>query len=263
MRTMAPALVAVLVLAMSHPAKSWGVRRAPGVARRGGVTMFMEKFWKRIADNTIARPSPFAVPNTAAQEAELLALAKTKAPAAELLPVFEALEEAAPAPEELLDENAELIDGPWSLLYTVSAVIGENITDRGVSGVVNASGITVDAAEDKVPIQAFDVANGRVSNTILTTLPLLGDVTVRVSGTFTRAEGEGKGRRAEVEFDLLEFMNGDASTTYFKAGWPFTLQRALKPELATGEEGTSWLDTTYISDKVRDGGFLGHCNPPI
>mmetsp|Transcript_2112 Transcript_2112/g.6383 ORF Transcript_2112/g.6383 Transcript_2112/m.6383 type:complete len:183 (-) Transcript_2112:1410-1958(-) len=150
-----------------------------------------------------------------------------------------------------------------SLLYTVSAVIGENITDRGVSGVVNASGITVDAAEDKVPIQAFDVANGRVSNTILTTLPLLGDVTVRVSGTFTRAEGEGKGRRAEVEFDLLEFMNGDASTTYFKAGWPFTLQRALKPELATGEEGTSWLDTTYISDKVRDGGFLGHCNPPI
>ena len=192
-------------------------------------------------------------PSPAALEDDLLRVARDgDAKPSAVLSAFRALEDASPAPADLLrrEEGLRKLDGDWMLTYTIAATVGESLEARGVGGVVNASGIVVKADEGRSAIQSFDVGSGRVENRVNTKLPIFGDVVVRVSGPFAAAADVG--RRAEIQFDRLEFLREDGSAL-FSAEWPFKLQRALKPELANGEESTSWLDTVYISDMVRLG----------
>ncbi len=84
-------------------------------------------------------------PRAAQLERALLAQAATDDARATLC-AFEALEQAAPAPEGLLDDAAAAaaLDGRWALVATIAGQVGEELADSGVSGVVNASGLAVD-----------------------------------------------------------------------------------------------------------------------
>ena len=78
---------------------------------------------------------------------------------------------------------------------------------------------------------------------------------MRVAGTFEAASDNG--RRVLVNFDTLDVFlirNGGDPLRLLRLGWLFTAVRAMKPALINGDESTaSWLDTTYISSRVRLG----------
>eukprot|EP00614_Pseudopedinella_elastica_P022643 CAMPEP_0172637802 /NCGR_PEP_ID=MMETSP1068-20121228/210762_1 /TAXON_ID=35684 /ORGANISM="Pseudopedinella elastica, Strain CCMP716" /LENGTH=211 /DNA_ID=CAMNT_0013450543 /DNA_START=306 /DNA_END=941 /DNA_ORIENTATION=+ len=167
---------------------------------------------------------------------------------------FEKLESSLPTPENLLDtEQAALLDGSWDLLYTIAADVspetGEDPT-RGEYGKVNAGGIRLSTTDEGAQTtQAFDLENGRISNTVtkpfLTSrgTPLFYTMT-KVSGPFSRSPVSG--RRADVAFDTLEFGIG---TYRFTLDWFFPLLYTIKGP----EETLSWLETTHLSDDLRLG----------
>ena len=203
-----------------------------------------------------------SAPASAEAEAALLQLVDSGASRKAVLEAFEALEAAAPAPSDLLlkQEGVDLIKGRWSLLGTIAAAVGDDdIADTGVSSAVNASGLVVDASSERKPLQEIDVREKRIANEIQFTLPLVQrSAIVRVAGGF--APDVDNGRRAYAEFDTLDLFlqSGDDGAEgvrrVLRAGWLFSLIRALKPALVNGREGeTSWLETTYITERVRLG----------
>jgi len=56
-----------------------------------------------------------------------------------------------------------------------------------------------------------------------------------------------------VSFDSLEVFTEGGGRRLLSAGWVFALARAVNPALANGADDASWLETTYLSDKVRLG----------
>ena len=171
--------------------------------------------------------------------------------AVQLLRQFEQLEQAAPPPRDLLEKAGSDLEGRWQLVATIAGSrVGasvEELSESGVSGVVNASGISV-RAEDAV--QQIDLRSGRISNEV-SVQPFGIDLLVRVAGTFEPAPPPAV-RRALVEFDNLEVFKSDG-TRLLSAGWLFALVRALKPSLTNGDADASWLETTYLSKNVRLG----------
>lgn len=195
--------------------------------------------------------APFA-PNVQELEAKLCTLAAADGKIAETLAAFEALERAAPAPADLLRSKPDLLDGRWSLVATLAAQAGERVSENSVrAGVVNASGFVVDASSKALPVQEISVRNGRIGNEIVLT-PLGQRVYLRVAGGFSAAEPPAPGTRAIVKFDSLEVFSEDGRKL-LSAGWLFALVRALKPSLQNGSEDASWLETTYISERMRLG----------
>jgi len=172
------------------------------------------------------------------------------------LRAFEALEQAAPAPDDLLNdaEAAAALDGRWALIATIAGQVGEeDLATSGVSGVVNASGLAIDASIDSKPVQVVDVAGGRIANEVKFDLPLGGGrAYVRVAGEFERAPPPAPARRALVEFDCLELFTAEGRRV-LSLGWLFALIRTLRPALTNGADSSSWLETTYLSDRMRLG----------
>jgi len=191
-----------------------------------------------------------------ALETRLLALAAgSNLPAT--VSAFRALEEAAPAPADLLRSSPERLDGRWSLVATVAATVGEDLAESVDSGtarasVVNTSGVVVDASEGTLPVQEVDVKRRRIGNEVVLATPL-GRVLVRVAGAFEPAAPPAPGTRATVSFDSLEVFTEGGGRRLLSAGWVFALARAVNPALANGADDASWLETTYLSDKVRLG----------
>lgn len=111
---------------------------------------------------------------------------------------FSELEQAAPAPLNLLDDPvaSKALDGTWLLDYTIAAFsTSEDKASpvpirRGKQGTVNATGINVDTtAEGVITTQTFDVAQGRIFNNILKPVKFLGkEITsqLQVAGTIRR-----------------------------------------------------------------------------
>jgi len=86
---------------------------------------------------------------------------------------------------------------------------------------------------------------------------------LRVSGGFQRAPLPAPGRRATVVFDQLEVFTRSGERL-FTAGWLFDLQAKLNPSLSNGADDSSWLETTYLSERVRLGrGNKGSVCAPI
>ena len=154
--------------------------------------------------------------------------------------------EAVCVADDFLDKDADALDGRWRLLATVAGrEPGDDLENMGRANVVNASGIALDI-DSKLPIQAFDVPNGRVANEI--GFDAFGGCTVRGSGGFQRGAN---GRRADVLFDNLEVFSS-SNKRVLTAGWLFSLINAVKPDLR-GEGGEAWLETTYLSPTMRCG----------
>ena len=61
------------------------------------------------------------------------------------------------------------------------------------------------------------------------------------------------GRRVIVEFDSLDIFSEDGQQRLLRAGFIFTLVRRLRPSLSDGDAGACWLDTTYLTDRLRCG----------
>jgi len=187
-------------------------------------------------------------------EKNLLKIIKERGATSDIVKAFLELEKKNPAPPDVLNQQnlLQILDGSWFLQYTISAKVGEpeKIEDTGVQGVVNASGINVEASAGNVPIQTFNISNNYVGNTVKVDVPILGTATVKVCGKFT--VDRNIGRRAIVQFERLELLSKE-DTIIFSAEWPFRLQRFLRPELANGDEKASWLDTTYLSETLRLG----------
>ena len=171
---------------------------------------------------------------------------------------FEALERSRPAPKNLLytSSGKDSLQGRWVLSSTIAAGVGNEVSDEttAVPGAVNASGLMIDTSAKRVPVQEIDFAAGRIGNEIR--FEILG-----ISGMARVAGGletdDSNGQRALVSFDSLElFLLGDESEAVgriARLGWLFSLVRRLRPALANGDESTSWLDTTYISERMRLG----------
>jgi hypothetical protein len=208
--------------------------------------------WFRFPMGTATPAAPeLAAPTARQLELELVMLASADDTPATLR-AFKQLEDASPAPADLLRGSPELLDGRWSLLATVAASVGEDVSGSSArANVVNASGIAVEASKDTLPVQEVDVRRGRIGNEVL--LTLLGQrLYVRVAGDFTPDEPPAPGTRAIVQFDSLDIFSKEGRRL-FSAGWLFTLARAINPALERGAADASWLDTTYISDDVRLG----------
>ena len=167
---------------------------------------------------------------------------------------FETLEKLKPAPPDLLytAEGVTSVQGRWLLTKTIAAKVGRDVTsESAVDGAVNASGLVINTSEERLPVQEIDTANMRIGNEIA--FDALGQsIVVRVAGSFL--PDASNGRRAIVNFDTLDvFLLGSTSRRALRAGWLFSLVRSLKPDLASGDSYAPWLDTTYISQKVRLG----------
>ena len=187
--------------------------------------------------------------DVATLEQQLLDLAYAdESPPSAVLAAFEALEASAPAPADLLDTAAgrTLVDGRWKLVATIAAQVGDDdLAASGTGGVVNASGLPIDTRRERKPVQVVDVAGGRIANEVQT---FGGRLMARVEGSL-----DPSGKRAYIEFDNLEFKSADGAATYLTVGWLFSLIRKVRPALQNGADAQSWLDTTYLSERVRLG----------
>ncbi|KAL1503964.1 hypothetical protein AB1Y20_010381 [Prymnesium parvum] len=193
-----------------------------------------------------AHPSLSAL---SALEDSLLSCASGK----EAIDLFKRLETAAPPPRDLLSspEAAARLNGRWVLEATVAALDGtDDLALKGVEGAVNASGLVVPTDQSKKPVQQIDVKALRIGNEIELSLPLGIKATLRVAGSF-RADAR-DGRRALVEFDSLDLFT-PGGRRLVRAGFVFDVIRRLRPSLSEGEAGASWLQTTYLSDRLRLG----------
>lgn len=226
------------------------------------VPLFSAFDWKGLfkQPNLFKQPSlSSASTATLNLEQNLVSYCKSQSlSASQVIAMFEELERVNPSKENLLEdpESLSMINGPWNLLYTISNYVGseEDLSTSGVGGVVNASGIQVEATERTNPIQGINTTSLEISNEVFVKLPIMGEGLVKVIGSFKGVPGFG--RRAEVDFQRLEVYkatDGVKKGSLFSAEWPFKLQKKLNPELANGADQTSWLDTTYLSPRVRLG----------
>ncbi|KAG8459398.1 hypothetical protein KFE25_013034 [Diacronema lutheri] len=202
--------------------------------------------------NSAPRLASLFAPRAEQLEAELRALAASGGEIGATLKKFAQLERAAPPPADLLRSAPGLLDGRWLLLATVAAEAGESVaSSRSRVGAVNASGIVVDASSAARPVQEICVERGRIGNEIVLS-PLGQRVYLRVGGSFGPAEPPAPGTRAIVSFDSLELFT-EGGMRLLSAGWVFQLLRSLNPALQNGKEDASWLETTYISERMRLG----------
>ena len=202
------------------------------------------------------RPRALAVDGRAEAELRLVRMVTKGGSMAAVQSEFVSLETTAPAPPDLLwsEAGTKLIDGRWELLSTIAANVGSDELSKGVGNAVNASGLVLDASAERAPVQEVSVATGRVANEIQFPLPFDKKVVFRVAGQF--AADSSDGRRANIEFDTLDcfVVSGRAVRRVLRAGWLFSIVRSLRPALINGaEDEGSWLETTYISDRVRLG----------
>ena len=201
----------------------------------------------------VARLSP------ATAEASLLNLVEAGGKKRTILQAFKDLEDAVPAPEDLLlkERSAALADGRWTLLGSIAAKVGdeEEMVDSGISNAINASGIVVDAATARKPVQQIDVRRQRIANELYRPLPLGQNAIIRVAGSFAPRPEQAVGRRAYVNFDSLEFFveTDTGAVRVLSLGWLFALIRAVRPALTDGDADGPWLETTYLSERVRLG----------
>ena len=198
-----------------------------------------------------------ALAASAQAEEDILNLVASGASKGTLLARFAALEAATPTPSDLLltASGVNAFDGRWLLRATIAAQVGEDdLGSSGVSNAVNASGIIVDTTKAP-PVQVVDVASQRVANEIRFELPLGITGFVRVAGSFELDASNG--RRALVEFDTLDVFTFGSETAegqrVLRAGWLFKVVKMLKPSALNGDDSASWLDTTYLSPRVRLG----------
>mmetsp|Transcript_33947 Transcript_33947/g.56133 ORF Transcript_33947/g.56133 Transcript_33947/m.56133 type:complete len:268 (-) Transcript_33947:302-1105(-) len=197
--------------------------------------------------------------NPAAAEAALLDLVDAGGLKREILDSFTELETVVPAPDDLLltDRGSALADGRWTLLGSIAARVGDNeeIADSGISNAINASGIVVDAATLRKPVQEIDVRRQRIANELYRPLPLGQSAIIRVAGSFAPRPDQASGRRAYVNFDSLEFfLETDAGALrVLSLGWLFDIIQRVRPALTDGDADGPWLETTYLSDRVRLG----------
>lgn len=193
--------------------------------------------------------------NNAASEEKLIGLVRDGATKREIIDTFTSLEGKTPAPDDLLltADGGELINGRWKLLGTIAADLGEDV-EKGVSNSINASGIVVDAAKEPRPVQEIDVARKRIANELYQSWPFGQNGIVRVAGGFAPNTEKADGRRAYVSFDSLEFFleSEGKAIKLFDAGFIFSLIRTFRPSLSGDADGP-WLDTTYLTDRVRLG----------
>eukprot|EP00325_Prymnesiales_sp_UTEX-LB-985_P032504 CAMPEP_0174724378 /NCGR_PEP_ID=MMETSP1094-20130205/43220_1 /TAXON_ID=156173 /ORGANISM="Chrysochromulina brevifilum, Strain UTEX LB 985" /LENGTH=217 /DNA_ID=CAMNT_0015925587 /DNA_START=212 /DNA_END=865 /DNA_ORIENTATION=- len=186
-----------------------------------------------------------------AEEDMLLDLVANGASSGAILKGFAALEAAAPTPDDLLltPSGIDAIDGRWLLRATIAAQAGEtDLEASGISNAVNASGIVVDTSKAP-PVQEVNTGTKRIGNEISFALPLGATAFVRVAGGFDADSSSG--RRANVEFDTLDVWA--FRRRVLRAGWLFKLIKAVRPGALNGDDSSSWLDTTYLSDRVRLG----------
>jgi len=227
------------------PLQSPFVRGASAPARVPGTLMFLPQL--------VARLNPSAAEDT------LLRLVEAGGKKRPLLDAFKVLEDAAPTADDLLltDEGAALIDGRWTLLGSIAAKVGDEdeIVDSGISNAINASGIVVDADTARKPIQEIDVSRKRIANELYRPLPFEQSAIIRVAGSFAPRPEQASGRRAYVNFDALEiFLETDSGAVrVLSLGFLFGFIRAVRPALTDGDADGPWLDTTYLSDRVRLG----------
>mmetsp|Transcript_100789 Transcript_100789/g.178828 ORF Transcript_100789/g.178828 Transcript_100789/m.178828 type:complete len:277 (+) Transcript_100789:61-891(+) len=195
---------------------------------------------------------------TAAEDAlfRLLASGSKKRP---ILDAFKVLEEAAPAADDLLlsEQGATLIDGRWTLLGTIAATVDdeEELADSGIANAVNASGIVVDASGKRKPIQQIDVGRKRIANELYRPLPFGQSAIIRVAGSFAPRPEEASGKRAYVNFDALEFFleTDSGAIRLLSLGVLFSFIKAVRPFLNKGDTDGPWLETTYLTERVRLG----------
>jgi len=155
------------------------------------------------------------------------------------------------------DRNAVLVGGRWTLLGSIAAKVGdeEEMADSGISNAINASGIVVDAATARKPVQEICVRRQRIANELYRPLPLGQNAIIRVAGSFAPRPEQASGRRAYVNFDSLEFFveTDTGAVRVLSLGWLFGLIRAVRPTLTDGDADGPWLETTYLSERVRLG----------
>ena len=197
--------------------------------------------------------------NPAAAEDLLFNLVETGGSKKEILDAFKKLEAADPTPDDLLlsERGVALADGRWMLLGSIAAKVGddEEMAESGISNAINASGIVVDAATARKPIQEIDVRRQRIANELYRPLPFAQNAIIRVAGSFEPRPDQASGRRAYVNFDSLEFfLETEAGVVrVLSLGWLFSLIRAVRPALTDGDADGPWLETTYLTERTRLG----------
>ncbi|KAL7436114.1 hypothetical protein ACHAXM_005026 [Skeletonema potamos] len=171
---------------------------------------------------------------------------------ARVLSLVRKLETSAPPSQSLLSDanEAKIIAGDWFLQYTApsdidnvdadekwTAVSDEELittSKAGLQGAVSGGGIAVDASNN-VAKQTFDLENQRVTNEIKTGLGL-----VIVGGPFRQSPNVPL--RAIVGFDTAKIGPLDISFLF-----------DIRAKLKGGSYDSGWVETTYVSDKVRIG----------
>ena len=194
--------------------------------------------------------------NPSAAETSLIGLVEGAGRKKTILDAFEELEAAVPTPDDLLltDRGTTLANGRWTLIGSIANKVGEDL-ESGISNAVNASGIVVDAATDRKPVQEIDVARQRIANELYRPLPFGQSGILRVAGGFAPRPEQASGKRAYVNFDSLEFFleTDTGAVKVFSLGFLFAIIRAVRPALTDGDADGPWLETTYLSERVRLG----------
>ncbi|KAL3808409.1 hypothetical protein ACHAXA_009850 [Cyclostephanos tholiformis] len=191
-----------------------------------------------------------------------------------VLSIVRRLETLSPPSSTLLsdiDVARSTLDGDWSLRYTAPGEVDDDdcddddgdgdddgvggwvdvesssfgdvesgITMRRFNGAgrVSGGGIPVDAS-NSVALQSFDVYKSRITNVIST-----GVGVVTVSGTYRRSDTVPL--RAVVAFDTATIALDMGPT--LDLSFLFDIRAMFK-----GTKEAGWLETTYVSDRVRIG----------
>eukprot|EP00980_Cylindrotheca_fusiformis_P029918 scaffold24028_cov152-Cylindrotheca_fusiformis.AAC.9 len=140
------------------------------------------------------------------------------------------------APSEIEGETAEEMElsSAWKIENPEENIPTERFEARGS---VTAAGIDVDVS-NKPAKQIFDLSENKVYNEVV-----LPNALVRVGGSFRLSENND--RRAVVKFEECKV---DVGFLKLDLGFLFGIIRLVK---GTTENG--WLETTYLSDKLRIG----------
>ena len=162
--------------------------------------------------------------------------------------------------QDILLNTPDKLDGTWYLQYTSPSELEfmededdkddvntwkvenaeEKITTQkyNAKGSVSAGGINVDVSQ-KPPKQIFDIENSEVYNEVL-----LDSGFVRVGGEFRLSEN--KDNRAVVAFKVCQInLNFGVK---LDLGFLFAIRA-----LIFGTDESGWLETTYLSERVRIG----------
>ena len=194
--------------------------------------------------------------NPSAAEQSLVGLVESGSRKRTILDAFEELEAGVPTPDNLLltQRGTSLANGRWLLIGSIANKVGEDL-DSGISNAINASGIVVDAATERKPVQEINVDTQRIANELYRPLPFGQNGIIRVAGGFAPRPEQASGKRAYVNFDSLEFFleTDSGAVKVLSLGWLFAFIKAVRPALTDGDADGPWLETTYLSQRVRLG----------